>query len=53
LDLFWTIVVILLVLWLIGIVTGIGGLLINILIVAAIIIVVYRLLRGKNVVTGK
>ena len=52
-DLFWTIAVVLVVLWLVGIVGGIGGELINILVVGAIIVVAYRLYQGKNVVTGK
>jgi hypothetical protein len=41
------------VLWLVGILGGIGGELINILVVGAIIVVAYRLYQGKNVVTGK
>ena len=52
LDLFWAIVIILVVLWLIGEVINIGSL-IYILLVIALIIVVYRLYTGRNVVTGK
>jgi hypothetical protein len=51
-DLFWTIAAILVILWLLGFITGIGGELIHILIVIAIIVVVIRLLQGRNVVTG-
>jgi hypothetical protein len=52
-DLFWTIVVILVVLWLVGFVAlpGIGSL-IHILLVIAVIVVIYRLATGRNVVTG-
>lgn len=52
LDLFWAIVIILVVLWLIGEVINLGSL-IYILLVIALIIVVYRLYMGRNVVTGK
>ena len=46
----WTIAVILLVLWLLGLVTGttFGGL-VHILIVVAIIVVVIQLLQGRRV----
>lgn len=46
----WTIVVILLVLWLLGFtVLHVGGL-IHILLVIALIVVVVRLIQGRNVV---
>jgi hypothetical protein len=51
-DLFWTVAAILVILWLLGFITGIGGELIHILIVIAVIVVVVRLLQGRNVVTG-
>ena len=53
-DIFWTIVIVLVVLWLVGFIAlpGIGAL-IHILLVIALIVVVYRLLTGRNVVTGK
>jgi multisubunit Na+/H+ antiporter MnhF subunit len=51
-DLFWTVVVILLILWLLGFFAGVGEL-IHILLVIAVIIVVYRLATGRNVATGK
>ena len=46
----WTIVVILLVLWLLGLVTGttFGGL-VHVLIVVAIIVLVIQLLQGRRV----
>ncbi len=42
----WTIVVILVVLWLLGFATHVAGGLIHLLLVIAIVIVVVRLLRG-------
>ncbi|MGA2310579.1 MAG: lmo0937 family membrane protein [Candidatus Bathyarchaeia archaeon] len=51
-DLFWTIVVILVILWALGFFAGIGPL-INILIVIAVIIVVYRLLTGRHILSGQ
>ncbi|MDA4128999.1 MAG: lmo0937 family membrane protein [Thaumarchaeota archaeon] len=52
-NLFWTIAAILVILWLLLEIGGIGGSLIHILLVIAVIIVVYRLVTGRNVVTGK
>ena len=47
----WTIAVILLVLWLLGaFVFPIGGGIIHVLLVIALIVVVYRLLTGRKVV---
>jgi hypothetical protein len=51
-DLFWTIVAILVVLWLVGFLWGGLGSLIHLLLVIAVIVIVYRLLTGRNVVTG-
>lgn len=45
----WTIVVILLVLWLLGLVTEVAGGLIHLLLVIALIVVVVRLLQGRKV----
>jgi hypothetical protein len=49
-DLFWTIVVILVILWLLGWVAipSLGSL-IHILLVIALVIIVYRLLTGRKV----
>jgi hypothetical protein len=47
-GLLWTIIVILFVLWLIGAVVHIGGGLIHILLVVAIILVVVNLLTGRG-----
>ena len=52
-DLFWTVAVVLLALWFFGLIGGIGGELINILVVAAIVVVGYRLYQGQNPITGK
>ena len=52
-DLFWTVAIVLVVLWAFGFIGGFGGELINILIVAAVVVVGIRLYEGKDVVTGK
>ena len=44
----WTIFVILLVLWLLGLTAGIGGNLVHLLIVAAVIVLIYNLLTGRR-----
>lgn len=46
----WTIIVILLVLWLIGFAANVAGSFIHILLVLAAIVVVVKLLTGRNVV---
>ena len=46
----WTIVVILFVLWLLGLVFQIGGGLIHLLLVVALIVLVYNLLTGRRTV---
>lgn len=45
----WTIVVILIILWLLGLVTHTMGGLIHILLVIALIVVVVRLVQGRKV----
>ena len=45
----WTICVILLILWLLGFLTHVGGGLIHILLVIAIVVVVVRLIQGRKV----
>ncbi|MDA4125115.1 MAG: lmo0937 family membrane protein [Thaumarchaeota archaeon] len=52
-DLFWTVAIILVVLWLFGFIGGVGGELIHLLLIVAVIVVAYRLFTGRNVVTGK
>ena len=44
----WTIIVILLALWLLGFVLHIGGGLIHILLVIAVIVIIVRLLQGRR-----
>ncbi len=49
-GLLWTILVVLVVLWLLGFVAGIGGGLIHLLLVIAVIILVFNLLSGRSTV---
>jgi hypothetical protein len=53
-DIFWTVVVILVILWAVGFfaLPGIGEL-IHILLVLAVIVIVYRLLTGRKILTGE
>jgi hypothetical protein len=52
-DTFWTIVVILVILWAVGFFAFPGvGALIHILLVLAVIVIVYRLLTGRHVLSG-
>jgi uncharacterized protein DUF5670 len=44
----WTIIVILLVLWLLGLLVHIGGSLIHLLLVIAVIIVIINLIQGRR-----
>jgi uncharacterized protein DUF5670 len=46
----WTIIVILLVLWLLGLIGSIGGNLIWLLLVVAAVVLVYQLLSGRRTV---
>lgn len=45
----WTIVAVLVVLWLLGVVGGVGGSLIHALLVIAAIVVVFNLVSGRRV----
>jgi hypothetical protein len=45
----WTIVVLLLLFWLIGLMVDIAGGLIHILLVVALVVIAYRLLTGRRV----
>ncbi|MEO8217522.1 MAG: lmo0937 family membrane protein [Acidobacteriota bacterium] len=49
-DLLWIIVVILVVLWLLGFSFHLGGALIHLLLVIAVIVIVIRLITGRRVV---
>lgn len=44
----WTIIVVLLVLWLLGFLTHMGGGLIHILLVVALIVLIYNLVMGRR-----
>jgi hypothetical protein len=46
----WTILVVLVVLWLLGFVSHVGGNLIHILLVAAVIVLIYNLVIGRRAV---
>ncbi|MGD0637887.1 MAG: lmo0937 family membrane protein [Nitrososphaerales archaeon] len=52
-DLFWTVAIVLVVLWLFGFIGGFGGELINILVIAAVVIVGIRLYEGKDPITNR
>ncbi len=45
----WTIFVILVVLWLLGAVSGVGGSLIHTLLVIAAVVLIYNLLTGRRI----
>ena len=47
-NLLWLIVVVLVVLWLLGFALKIGGGIIHVLLVIAVIVVVYRLVTGRK-----
>lgn len=49
-SLLWAILVILFVLWLFGLVANVGGSLIHILLVIALIILLYNLLAGRRTI---
>lgn len=44
----WTIIIILVVLWLLGLLAEIGGALINLILVAAIVLFIWRLISGRR-----
>jgi hypothetical protein len=44
----WTIIVILLVLWLLGLLTSFGGALIHILLLVALVVLIYNLFVGRR-----
>jgi len=46
----WTILVVLVILWLLGFVSHVGGNLIHILLVVAVIVLVYNLVTGRRAV---
>lgn len=46
----WTIIVVLVVLWLLGLIGNIGGGLIHLLLVVAVIVFIYQLIAGRRAV---
>ena len=44
----WTIIVVLVVLWTLGLVANVGGGLIHLLLVIAVIVLIYRLVTGRR-----
>ena len=46
----WTIVAVLFILWLLGALTSVGGGLIHILLVIAVVVLLYQLLTGRRAV---
>ena len=52
-DLFWTVAAILVVLWFLGLIGNVGGGLIHILLVIAAIVIVIRLIQGRDIATGR
>ena len=46
----WTIIALLVVLWLVGLIGGVGGNLIHLLLVIAAVILIYQLITGRRVV---
>ena len=46
---FWTIAIVLLILWLAGLFTHVGGQLVHILLVIALVLIIYRLAKGKRI----
>jgi Family of unknown function (DUF5670) len=49
-DMLWTILVILLVLWLIGLLSHVGGSLIHLLLVVAVVVLIINLVTGRRAV---
>lgn len=48
----WAIVVVLIVLWLLGLVLRLGGAIIHLLLIIAIIALLIRVIKGRNPMTG-
>jgi len=49
-DMLWAIAVVLLVLWLLGFMTHVGGGLVHLLLVVAVVVVLIRVIQGRRVV---
>jgi len=48
-GMFWAIAIVLLFLWLAGLLAHVGGPLVHILLVAALVLIIYRLVKGKKI----
>ena len=48
-GMFWAIAIVLLILWLAGMLTHIGGPLVHILVIIALVMIIYRLVKGKRI----
>lgn len=46
----WTVLVVILILWLLGFATSVGGSLIHLLLVIALIVLIYNLLTGRSAI---
>jgi len=46
---FWAIAIVLILLWLAGLLTHIGGPLVHILLIVALVLIIYRLVKGKRI----
>ena len=50
---FWVIAIALLILWLAGLLTHIGGALVHLLLVIALVLIIYRLAKGRKIPWGR
>ena len=48
-GMFWAIAIVLVILWLAGLLTHIGGALVHLLLVIALVLIIYRLVKGKRI----
>jgi hypothetical protein len=47
-SIIWAVLVVVLVLWLLGFIVGVGGSLIHLLLVVALVLIIYNLLTGRR-----
>ncbi len=48
-GMFWAIAIVLLILWLAGLLAHVGGALVHLLLVIALVLIIYRLVKGKKI----
>jgi hypothetical protein len=48
-GMFWAIAIVLMILWLAGLLTHIGGPVVHVLLVIALVLIIYRLVKGKKI----